>query len=490
MPKYGILYLIILMLAFAFAVNSQTTVGLNISVKDSNGGVIPGADVSVASNGQLLRRVVTGDNGTAVIDKLPNGDYRVTVRAANFPVVSREITVNASTANNVDFELAPGAISETVTVTATRGQVTSEDTAVPVSVINREDIDLKGVNTVGDLFRTLPGTSTVNEGAFQVRPRIRGLDSNRVLILVDGERMNNSRTSTQESGIETGLVEMSQVDSVEVVRGSGSVLYGTDALGGTVNIITHDTPGRRDGGFRFGAVFNTFYSSNENGHRGNIALNGSNKFMAFRVAQSMERFDNYFVGKDNGQIPQEILDINPGGVISDGEVLNSQSHGSDSVADLRFFLNDTNTLKFSYDRRRAENIGSATLVPVFNAFFPFSNRDKVSGRWDATALTKNLQRLSVSGFYQTQYRNFTNILTVDPVLPFFPGFYQFSETVTDTRTTGLDLQSDWVFGNRNSLTAGFSFFRDRNNDRRIINTGSTATSPIDSSDHSKSVPDA
>src|SRR6185436_2259311 len=99
-------------------------------------------------------------------------------------------------------------ISESVNVTATRTQVSSEDTAAPVSVVDREEIDRKGVNVIGDVFRTLPGTSTVNEGAFQVRPRIRGLESNRVLILVDGERLNNSRTSTENSGVEIGLVEI------------------------------------------------------------------------------------------------------------------------------------------------------------------------------------------------------------------------------------------------------------------------------------------
>jgi len=67
----------------------------------------------------------------------------------------------------------------------------------------------------------LPGTSTVNEGAFQVRPRIRGLDSNRILILVDGERLNNARTSTGNSGVEIGLVEVEQIETLEVVRGAG-----------------------------------------------------------------------------------------------------------------------------------------------------------------------------------------------------------------------------------------------------------------------------
>ena len=321
-----------------------------------------------------------------------------------------------------------------------------------------------------------------------MRPRIRGLDSNRVLILVDGERLNNSRTSTGQSGIETGLVEMSQIESVEVVRGSGSVLYGTDALAGTINIITRDTPGRRDSGFRFGGSLDTFYSSNENARRGTLAVNGSDRFFSFRVAQSLERFDNYFTGKANGRVPQDVLDLT--GITEDGEVLNSQSHGGNTQAVGRFFLNDTSTLRFNYDRRRESNIGSPTLVDVFNAFFPFSNRDKFSGRFDTVNVTDSLQRLSFSAFYQKQDRNFTNILTVPPFLPFFPGQYQFSETVTKTDTTGFDLQTDWKLGSRNQLVAGASFFRDGNTDERLIISASTPTSTNRTVRNSRSVPDA
>ncbi|MEO6654865.1 MAG: TonB-dependent receptor, partial [Pyrinomonadaceae bacterium] len=125
-----------------------------------------------------------------------------------------------------------------------------------------------------------------------------------------------------------------------------------------------------------------------------------------------------------------------------------------------------------------------------NAFFPFTNRDKASGRYDVAALTKNLQHLSISGFYQTQYRNFTNILTVPPAPPFFPGIYQISETVTDTKTSGFDVQTDWTFGSRNSLTAGTSFFRDTNADRRLVITSSTPASTNRSFGNTKSVPNA
>ncbi|HQZ83252.1 MAG TPA: TonB-dependent receptor, partial [Pyrinomonadaceae bacterium] len=92
--------------------------------------------------------------------------------------------------------------------------------------------------------------------------------------------------------------------------------------------------------------------------------------------------------------------------------------------------------------------------------------------------------------YQKQDRNFTNVLTVPPMMPYFPGMYRFSETITDTRTSGADLQTDWKIGSRNILTAGASFFRDSNRDTRTIVNAFTPTSPVRSIDNSKSVPDA
>ena len=457
-------------------------------VQDSASAPIAGAAVILRNSKTGTERVVSTNAEGRFEFATTSGDTTdniIIVSAKGFDRVTQPLSADAS---EIRLTLMPGQLSEEVTVTATRTQVLASETAVPVSIVGREEIDRKAVNTIGDIFRTLPGTSTVNEGAFQVRPRIRGLDSNRVLILVDGERLNNSRTSTAQSGVETGVVDLSQVESVEVARGSGSVLYGTDALAGTINIITRDTPPRRDGGFRFGAVLDTFYSSNDNGRRGSVAVNGSNDLFAFRVSQSLERFGNYFTGKNDGIVPSQITSI--GGITADGEVLNSQSHGGNTQATGRIFVNDLNTFKINFERRRGANIGSPALVGAFNGFFPFSDRDKLSGRFDSAGLSKNLQRLSISGFYQEPERNFTNILTVSPAPPFFPGLFQKSETVTDTRTSGFDVQTDWTFGSRNTLTAGTSFFTDFNADRRTVTTSTTPASTTQTIRNTQSVPNA
>ncbi|MGB7210612.1 MAG: TonB-dependent receptor [Pyrinomonadaceae bacterium] len=485
MAKSRLLLLIILLFIFISGSFAQSP-SIQGRVEDPASAPIAGVTVILRNKKTGAERAGSTDGqGRFSFENIGDpGQYELIVSSTGFGRAIRPLGLSDA---DVVLTLNPAGITEQVTVTATRTEISTADTPVPVSVLDREEIEKRNVNTIGDIFRALPGTSTTNEGAFQVRPRIRGLESNRVLVLVDGERLNNSRTSAQ-SGIEPGLVETSQIQTVEVVRGSGSVLYGTDALAGTINIITRDTPARRDDGIRFGGVLNTFFSSNETGRKVNAEVNGSNNFFAFRLSQSLDRFNNYFTGKP-GAIDLSRLRADDLQITDDGEVLNSQSHGGNSQATLRFFINDTNTVKLNYERRRSENIGSsglagantgiAGLTGVFNGFFPFSNRDRFNVRYDVAALTDNLQRIAAKAFYQTQYRNFTNILTV-------PGFRQFSETVTDTKTSGFDLQTDWIFG-RHNLVAGGSWFRDDNTDRRLI---VQSTAFFTSVRNTRSVPDA
>lgn len=453
---------ILISLLFSLAIfaqsNSSAANSINGKVVDPNQAPIAGAKVTAQRRiDTSLLETQTDSNGQFEFKDLPGGEYRISVEANGFSAASRKVLLENGN-QSLDLALAVGNLSESVTVTATRTQVSTEETAVPVTVFSREKIERQNVNTIGDVFRDLPGASTVNEGAFQVRPRIRGLDSNRILILVDGERLNNARTSTGQSGIEIGLVETEQIETLEIVRGSGSVLYGTDALAGTVNIITKDAPRNLSEGFRLGAAFNGYYSSNETGRRGNLALTGSSKFFSFRVAQSLERYGNYFTGDADG------LTFTPvNGFPTPREVGNSQSHGSNTNLTTRFFFNENNDLKLNYERRLGRSIGSPllTLDFGFNAYFPNSDRDKFSGRYEARNLNQYLAKVSASFYYQNQNRTFTNETVV---LPFVNSL---SETITDTNSFGFDLQSNWILGSKNFLTAGVSYFRDENEDFRL-----------------------
>ncbi|MGH7675382.1 MAG: TonB-dependent receptor plug domain-containing protein, partial [Gemmatimonadales bacterium] len=122
-----------------------------------------------------------------------------------------------------------------ITITATRTEKDVFLTPAPVAILNKLTLGEQAPNTVAEAFAQLPGLDVAGVGANQTRPTVRGQRGQRVLLLEDGIRLNNSRRQ-QDFGELPALVDVSTVERVEVVRGPASVLYGTDAIGGVVNL--------------------------------------------------------------------------------------------------------------------------------------------------------------------------------------------------------------------------------------------------------------
>ena len=174
---------------FLFAITGLAQRGLTIVVKDSNGAIVPGAEVTISGKSILYRTRETDIAGNVNFDGVLPGEIIVVVEADSFPRTVRSVSFSGG--QPIEIVLMAGGVSETVTVTAARTQLSTENSTSTVSVIDRLGIERRSLNSIGDLFRSLAGTSTNNEGAFQVRPRVRGLESNRVLILVDGDRLRH-----------------------------------------------------------------------------------------------------------------------------------------------------------------------------------------------------------------------------------------------------------------------------------------------------------
>ena len=145
----------------------------------------------------------------------------------------------------------------------------------------------------------------VGNGPFGVRPRLRGLDSTRLLVLVDGERLNTARQATDRQGAEVGLISPDAISRMEIVNGAGTLLYGSDALAGTINIITNEPAFSSDARLLYG--FNGFYSSNENGARGTATIGATAPDYAIRLQAGLESYDNYKAGDLTVEDTQSVL---------------------------------------------------------------------------------------------------------------------------------------------------------------------------------------
>jgi outer membrane receptor protein involved in Fe transport len=170
-----------------------------------------------------------------------------------------------------------------VTITATREMKDIHDVAPMVSVIDSTSIRSQLPNSAADLLKSLPGVDEVNTGPNQGRPSIRGLTGQRILLLEDGMRLNNSRRQ-QDFGELPALVDVSLLDRVEVVRGPASVLYGSDAIGGAINLITRAPPNTGPAGIS-GRVGYLFGSAGDLGKADGF-VSGHKGGWAFEVAGS------------------------------------------------------------------------------------------------------------------------------------------------------------------------------------------------------------
>jgi len=174
-------------------------------------------------------------------------------------------------------EAGPTAPIETIVVTATRTETRLDDVTTSISVVDEDEIAEQQALRVLDVLRDVPGVDLVQTGSRGSNTQIfiRGADADQTLVLVDGQELNSVTLGTFDfSGFTTDNVER-----VEVLRGTGGTLYGSQAVGGVVNIITKRGRGRP-------SVSVTGEGGNGATGRGSIASSGQIGALGYSLAGS------------------------------------------------------------------------------------------------------------------------------------------------------------------------------------------------------------
>ncbi len=475
------------------------------SAADPSGVTLPGAQV-------VLHNVATGAEDTIAADQdgrfrfsgLAIGIYRLTVSLDGFSKDSRTVAVGAPADTlELTFVLRPGGLSDSVTVTATRSERDALEVPIRTDTITAAQIIERSPSSTGEALLQAPGITAVGSGPFAMRPRLRGLDSTRLLVLVDGERLNNARTATDRAGTEVGLIDPFNIESLEVVSGAGSVLYGTDALAGTINIITNQP--KFSDTLRVTYGFDGYYSSNEDGRRGTAHVGlGTRRFTA-QVVGTIEEHGNYKAGRfsvedtrpyfASGQLDQaDVIDDNFGFrfnafpdpfnapyVRTDRTIANSSAQGDTLNVSGMFAISNTQTVSVKYLRRRVEDVGFADFSqPTFfqSVSLPTNNFDRLSARYEARAITPWFTNLKVSAYYQDQQRLLRNEFPVVFPAPTATTFFPISvfrlDILSDTeqrvKTPGIDVQGTFLVARTHVITAGTTVYADRSADVRTTTT--------------------
>ncbi len=187
---------------------------------------------------------ITDASGHYILTNLPEGRHTLVVRGMGYETTSVEFDIRANQTIEVDVEVHYTGIDlEEIVITAS--PTASGFRYQPDMVYVGEMLQKRTEVSFGEMLNHSPGIAMRSLGSSPARPVIRGMDGDRILVLENGERMGDvSGTSADHSIALDPLV----ASRVEVVRGPASLLYGSSALGGVINLMTTDIPDRWDAG--------------------------------------------------------------------------------------------------------------------------------------------------------------------------------------------------------------------------------------------------
>lgn len=240
-------------------------------ITDTSQGPVQGAVISLPD---LRTGAVSGADGRYFIDHLPKGNYLVQVHMIGFSTLTVTLHIEGST--HKDFMLDESILERNeVVVTGTSLATELKKSTIPISSIQMKDLQENASTNIIDAVARIPGVNQVTTGPAVSKPIIRGLGSNRILVVSD-----NVRQEGQQWGDEHGIeIDDYNVSKVEVLKGPASLAYGSDALAGVINIVTDDPysePGTRGN-------LNLNYQTNNGLIAGNLNLSGNKNGISWKV---------------------------------------------------------------------------------------------------------------------------------------------------------------------------------------------------------------
>ncbi len=206
-----------------------------IILNDGNNKPIQNANISILNS---TRGTVSNEDGQFTIIYAEKENFTILVSCLGFESVHLELS-GESTNKALNIKLQPTTIqlNKSIVVTASKNKLLSHKIPDAVSVLTEEELKVNAPRSMAEALIGVPGVwmQKTNHGGGS--PFLRGLTGNQTLLLIDEIRLNNAAFRYGPNQY-FNTIDVFSVNQVEVIRGKGSVLYGSDALGGVINVIT------------------------------------------------------------------------------------------------------------------------------------------------------------------------------------------------------------------------------------------------------------
>ncbi len=221
--------------AFAQTANitGKVTYGSNVALRDASVRLV-----------QLRQTVRTDDDGRYSFSNVPAGRYTIIVHVEGFSDATQSILVASGGDLTLNFRLDIAALREQVTVTATGTEQSVFDSFQTVTSVGSARITEKASTSIGEVLEFEPGVAKRSFGPGSSRPILRGFDGDRVLVTADGVRVGSVGSQSGDHG---EPIDPLAAERIEVLKGPATLLYGSNAIGGVVNVIGHHDDDMHEG---------------------------------------------------------------------------------------------------------------------------------------------------------------------------------------------------------------------------------------------------
>lgn len=381
--------------------------------------------------------------------------------AAPGAAAQTETSIGTTRPADVDLE----DLLNTTVVSASRHPQRIIESPRSISVITADHLRERNYRTVPEALAELAGVFLQETNYGGGAPTIRGLIGNRVLILIDGVRLNSS-TCRLGPNQYLNTIDINQVERIELVRGTRSVLYGSDALGGLINVITRSAEPSPTGAPLRGG-FETRMATADQSATGHLSVEYYRQHLGILAGLSDKSFGNLRAGDPVGR----------------------QSHTGyrEMDADLKvtYTISARQAISSSFQRVRQDDVPRTDVLrpgrngeppkDLRNEWKP-QQRDLVSIDYQHSAIGSFVTGLQLNASYQTQSEEQERVAAKPPFVR--------QDEYNDVRTCGVGLQLNSAIGEHHALTYGAEYYRDRvrsrrtdvdlASGRRTVNTGRVA----------------
>jgi len=241
---------------------------------------------------ELRTGTSTNVDGLFSIENVPSGTFNLRISYLGYATINKTVTVANENVEGLDLKLSESTINLNEVV-VTGNPFLSDPKEISQTTISLSKLDLivKSGGTIGNALDFLPGVAMRSNGIATGRPVIRGFSNNKVLILEDGLRMGDLSSASDDHSISD---DGSEPEKIEVLEGPSSLLYGSNAVGGVVNIITDAIPTYVSKGIT--GEFLNQYSSVNNEYLTNLHLNYAVGLAAFHSKIFKRKGEDYKIG--------------------------------------------------------------------------------------------------------------------------------------------------------------------------------------------------